>query len=464
MLNLKKNSEFEGITIPPELMLAEDLRVQRKPDEALKIVSEFLNNNFEHIPAMSLAAHILVECDRIGLAQAYLKLAVMLMPENSVLWSNLGACYREASDWNEGEKCFIKALQFDPNNVDALNNLTQLYVNTGQPLRAINCADKALNLDPKNPDVNFNRSCAQLQLGNWKDGWENFDANLGDIKSRKERTYGTIPRWTGIKDLTVIAYGEQGLGDEIFFGSCLPDLIKQNKVIIECDPRLTGLFKRSFGVPVYGTRYKQGINWLYDHDVDASVAMGSLPKYFRQKTEDFPGTPFLKADPQRRVQWRALLDSIGPKKKVGIAWTGGIKKTGAARRSVTLNEMMPILKQDATFISLQYKNCPEIVEFERESGVKIHHWPHAMQTNDYDDTAALIAELDLVISVTQAAIHVAGGLGVPCWVLTPKAPMWRYGLSGQTMPWYHSVKLYRQKTEWVYTIADVAKDLRDFVK
>jgi ADP-heptose:LPS heptosyltransferase len=124
--------------------------------------------------------------------------------------------------------------------------------------------------------------------------------------------------------------------------------------------------------------------------------------------------------------------------------------------------MKPILNQDATFISLQYKDAPEIVEFENETGIKIHHWPHAMQTKDYDDTVAMISQLDLVISVTQAAIHVAGALGVPCWVLTPKAPMWRYGLTGDKMPWYKSVKLYRQKSDWVHVISDVATDLRNW--
>lgn len=457
---LKRAYKEEEIPIPQMLVLADKLRQDRRPDEALRLVSKYLDDNFEDVPALALAAHIMMDAERIGMAQAFLKLAVTLQPDSSILWSNLGICYRETSDLEEGEKCFIKALQRDPNNTSALNNLTQLYVNTGQPLRAINCADKALNLDPNQADVQYNKGLALLQLGKWKEGWQYFDANLGHMYSRKERTYGNIPRWTGVKDLTVVAYGEQGIGDEIFFASCLPDLIKQNKVIVECDKRLENLFRRSFDCPVYGTRYESSVDWMGKHDPDASVAMGSLPKFFRNSDEDFPGTPFLSPDPERAVQWRALLDSLGPKLKVGIAWTGGLKKTGSRRRSVTLSDMKPILNQDATFISLQYKDCPEIHEFEAETGVKIHHWKHAMQTDDYDDTVAMISQLDLVISVTQAAIHVAGALGVPCWVLTPKAPMWRYGLAGEKMVWYNSVKLYRQKSDWVHVIADIATDLR----
>jgi hypothetical protein len=149
--------------------------------------------------------------------------------------------------------------------------------------------------------------------------------------------------------------------------------------------------------------------------------------------------------------------------KVGITWTGGIKRTLSEQRSLLLKDIEPILRQDATFISLQYKSVPEAVTFEEDTGIKIHHWSHATQTDDYDDTAALIAELDLVITVQQSAVHIAGALGKPTWVMVPKAPLWRYGLTGETMPWYKSVKLYRQKSDWLHTISDVAYDLKKHI-
>jgi ADP-heptose:LPS heptosyltransferase len=127
--------------------------------------------------------------------------------------------------------------------------------------------------------------------------------------------------------------------------------------------------------------------------------------------------------------------------------------------------MMPILKQDATFISLQYKDAPEVSDIAAQHGVDIRHWPHATQTGDYDDTAALVAELDLVITVQQSAVHLAGALGTPAWVMLPKAPLWRYGVAGEESPWYKSVKLYRQKGGgWVENIATVARDLRNLIQ
>ena len=450
--------------VPPEIMRAEELRLKGELDEALKVTLSYLNNHYEHVPSLVMAAHILADARKLGLAQALLKLCTKLRPDSSLVWSDLGFCYQEGTDEKEGEACFIKALQRNPNSAIALNNLSQLYVNTGQPMKAINCADKAIRLDKNLTDAPYNRGLANLQLGNWEEGWKGYEINLGRHKWRKERLYGITPRWTGVNGLKIIAYGEQGIGDEISFASCIPDLMKENEVIIECDSRLQGLFARSFGCKTYGTRFHDKISWPLEHEPDASVAFGSLPGFYRKKDEDFPGTPYLKADPERRLMFRALLDSLGPKKKIGISWQGGLKETGAERRSMLLYDLAPILRQDATFISLQYRDPEEVVMLEENHGLKVHHWPWAVQVKDYDQTAALVAELDLVITVTSACVHLSGGLGVPCWAMVPKAPMWRYRLNGSEFLWAKSVKLYRQKTEWVHTISEVAHDLREWLK
>lgn len=463
----QQNSDLREV-VPPEIMKAEQLRLRGELDQSLKIISDYLNNHYENVPALVMAGNILADAKRFGLAQAIFKLCTKLRPESAMCWSNLGYCYQEGSDHKEGEACFLKAIQRNPSDAMALNNLSQLYVNIAQPLKAINCADKAIRLDKKLTDAPYNRGLAMLQLGNWEEGWNGYEKNLGKHKWRKERIYGIVPRWTGVKGLKVVAYGEQGIGDEISFASCIPDLMKDNEVIIECDSRLQGLFYRSFGCKTYGTRYQDGIAWPLKENIDASVAFGSLPKYYRKKDEDFPGTPYLVADPERRVMFKALLDSLDTpgqpkKKKIGISWAGGLKETGAARRSVLLWDLMPILRQDAIFVSLQYRDAEEIVTIEENHGIKVHHWPWAVQGKDYDNTAALVAELDLVISVTQSVVHLAGGLGVPAWVLVPKEPMWRYRLTGTDFLWAKCVKLYRQKTEWVHVVSEIAKDLRDWI-
>ena len=453
------------ITIPPLLLEADLLRSNGKPDEALRLCSQFLNSNYGHVPALTLAAHILIDSERIGLAHALMFAASKIAPDEPVILNNLGICYEKAQNYDEAEKYFIKAVSRNDQDDLAWTNLAFIYLQKGMPEKSINCGEKAYNLNPKIPHARFNIGQAQLMLGNYREGWQNYEVNLGKHQGRRERIYGKIPRWTGEADgMTLVAYGEQGIGDEVNFSSCIPDLQKKNTVIIECDHRLANLFRRSFKCDVYGTRYKkERIEWPYKHPIDATVAMGSLPGFYRNDVSDFPGTPYLVADPQRRLQWRALLDSLDGKMKVGIAWTGGLSRTSTMRRSIDIQELMPVLRQDATFISLQYKDCPEIEPIWEQHGIQIHHWAHATQTQDMDDQAALMAELDLVISVDQTAVHLGGALGVPTWVFVPKAPGWRYGIKGETLPWYKSVKIYRQRERWLETISEVANDLRKLI-
>ncbi len=172
------------------------------------------------------------------------------------------------------------------------------------------------------------------------------------------------------------------------------------------------------------------------------------------------------ADPQRRIMWRALLDSLGPQPKVGIAWSGGISLTQRGARRAALDQLLPILKQDAIFVDLEYKDRgADMAAFERRRKVKIHTFPWATRTADYDDTAALVAELDLVISVPTAITHLAGALGVPCWCLTHPRPHIHYARHGDKMPYYDSVRLFRREddNDWAASVREVAGHLRELI-
>ncbi len=462
---LKVVKEEEKYAPPQVLIDAEIARENGEFEKALKMVMEYLAENFNSVHAIVLCANILMDTKRYGMAHAMLQRALQLAPDMPIIWNNLGNCYNEEEYLDDAERSFIKALHRNPNDSLALGNLAGVYIKKSNPEKALNCAKKATVLNPKAEGIKNNIAQAHLMMGHWKEGWAMYDSNLGFVNGRKERMYGPIPRWTGAEGLNLIVHGEQGIGDEISFASCIPDLMRENKVVIECGHRLQGLFMRSFDCPVYGTLYfKGGQEWPLKHEIDAKVAIGSLPQYYRNSFESFPGTPYLKADPERRIGWRAILDSLGPKKKIGIAWTGGIKKTGTSSRSIPIRDLLPILRQDATFISLQYKPAPELFDLYEETGIAIHHWAHAMETKDYDDTAALVAELDLVITVQQSVVHLAGGLGVPCWTMVPtEGALWRYGVEGTSFPWAKSVKLYRQHGNWVNTIAEVATDLRNYL-
>ena len=144
---------------------------------------------------------------------------------------------------------------------------------------------------------------------------------------------------------------------------------------------------------------------------------------------------------------------------IGISWRGGAQSTRRQLRSIPLPQWKSILNQPAKFISLQYGECKEDLAWAEETGFRIHHWPQAIE--DYDETAALVAALDMVISVCTAVVHLGGALGKPVWVLTPAVPEWRYLSQGEQLPWYPSIRMFRQRpeTDWSEVIATVAQTL-----
>ena len=249
-----------------------------------------------------------------------------------------------------------------------------------------------------------------------------------------------MPEWKG-EPGKVLVYGEQGVGDEIMFCTCIPDLLETNEVVLDVEPRLAGLFHRAFDIPVYGTRLSTETPAM-EQKPDYQIAMGELPRFFRNKGSDFPGSPYLMVDPERQVQWQALLDTK-PGRKIGLAWTGGIQVTGKKRRSFSALDYVPLITDADTFVSLEYLE-PDLHK------LPIHHWRRAVSKGvDLEETTALISCLDFVVTCCTTTVYIAGALGIPCYVLVPSIPSYRYHSSGD-FPWFKSVKLVRQEQgeEW----------------
>lgn len=435
-------------------------------DQVIEASGQHLNHDPEDGVMYYMAARAMSEKGLAALAEPVALKAASLSPHVWETWNLLGKCHSDIWKLDEAHENFRLALQLSPRQSAPLANMAMALYLRGKTHQAIELSKKALALNPDCENTRNNLGMFYLALKQWVPGWDLYDCGLGNHFSRKERIYGNEPRWDGSQDKTVVVYGEQGIGDEISFASCVPDLVRDSKMaVVECDSRLEGLFKRSFPqAHVYGTRYHKEPSWTGNYEFDGRCAIGSLSKLYRRRDSDFTGQAYLTADAERRIQWRALLDKL-PGIKVGIAWTGGNILNGRQLRSIGLDDLRPILCQQegggASFISLEYRDpTAEIAEFKAQTGLQVHEWGRATRTQDYDDTAALVAELDLVISVTTSVIHLSGALGVPTWVLTPKNPMWRYGRSGDTMPFYESVKLYRQKTDWNYPIHKIAEDLK----
>ena len=429
--------------------------------EALKVLGDVLNTNFDDPAAIYLAAMTFFKTGRYGLAYNLFKRSAQLDPSKPFPWNGQGICYEQTWQLDEAERCFKEAIKRDPTNHAPLENMALVEINRCRPDEALKWCAALEKIGHQSDEATDNKAMALLMKRDWS-GWELYRQGTGRTKQRPIRAYNDPeePMWRG-EPGTVVVYSNQGLGDEIAFASCVPDASKKASIILDCDGRMEGLFRRSFpGVRVYGTRFKDSRDW--DHLVDYSLPIDCLPSLFRLKDEDFPGTPYLVADPERRLQWRSLFDSYkttGKKPVIGIAWTGGIQHTGARKRSLSLEELLPLFRSvDATWVSLEYRDRrQQIEEFRLETGIEIKDFPRVVHALDYDETAAMVAEVDLVLSVCTAVVHLAGALGKECWCLAPNRPRWWYGLEGD-LPWYKSVRMFRQAKEW--PLDEITKKLR----
>lgn len=428
-----------------------DLINQEKYDEALPLIYTVLEEYPNEAATLNFLGYIWLMGDKPAFAYQFFRRALQEMPGNKAIWTSLGRAAHELNMYEDALKYFLKSAELDPTYALAYSNAAATLVQTSKWDDAEKACKMALECNPNDLHGQLNLAHTYLAKGEWDKGWAEWHKSLGG-KFRKEWVYGDEVRWDGTKDKTLIIYGEQGLGDEIFYGSCIPDAINSSKqVYIDCDPRLEGLFKRSFPeAEVHGTRKEDSPEWLADKKFDYRCAIGGLPQFFRHTNKHFPGTPYLKADPERRTMWRGLFDSWG-KKVIGLTTKGGIKHTNAKGRELTQEDIEPLLKlKDYVIVSLDYS-------VERKlDGVK--YFDFATSAKDYDDTAALIAECDLVLGVNTTAQHCAAAMGVKTWCLVPTWHQWRY--AQPSMPWYRHMRIiYQDNDTWKEVINKVAKQL-----
>lgn len=307
----------------------------------------------------------------------------------------------------------------------------------------------------------MNRALLRLAEGDIAGGWEDYAHRFaaGDAVPRRIR----IPEWQG-EDLagrSILVWGEQGLGDEILFGTVLPDLVSRaGRVIVECDPRLTGLFARA--LPGTEVRRPTPDHRIGPQDADVHAPMGTVAARLRPGLRHFPATsPFLTPDRASAAAWRARLAALGPGLKVGICWRSSRMTADRAAAYSRVAQWGPLLGVPGiAFVSLQYnEHAAERVEALQRFGAILHHWPDLDQRNDLEGVAALIAGLDLVVTAPTAVGEFAAALGVPVWRIGVGADDWS-SLGTPVRPWFPSMALVGDPAGHDAALSKVAQRLR----
>lgn len=424
------------------------LHKQGKLDEAEVLYNRVLNRKPFDDQILFLLSDLYLRKDFNGVAINLLMNLLQNNPKHAAAWCNLGIGFRKENDYKSAKGAWMKAITEGGETVEVCSNLATLYADRAEPAKALEWCDKALAIDPENVSAKWQKGLALLTMGEWAEGWAMYQ-NRQNLESWDSRSTLDVPIWDGGDIDHLYIHGEQGVGDEVMFASMLPFVTNAKRVTIEVNAKVAPLIALTWPAYTVVTEETAG-------DYDAKIAIGSLPWLYGEFGQEIA---YLTPDPDRVQFYRGELAKLGPGPYVALTWMGGAKATRVEDRSIQLEQLRPIM--DAyTCVSAQYSNTNPMIEVERiKAG--LHKINDECTGTDLAEQAALFAAVDAVVTVQQTAVHVSGAVGTPTYAMIGAHPHWRYGVAGDTLPWYSSVKLFRQKTEWFEVIERVIKALKE---
>jgi tetratricopeptide (TPR) repeat protein len=394
------------------------------------------------------------ELGRTSEAVAAYGRAIELNPKFAEAHNNLAVCLHDLRDLAGAQREYETAIELRPDFAEARNNLATVRQARGDLAGAVAAFRQAIEVRPDFAGAHYHLSLALLLQGNFAEGWLEHEWRWQSRGFPSRKPELSQPAWDGqeLDGKAILIYCEQGFGDSIQFIRYVPMLQARGAhVILWCPPELRKLF--------VSIKALQLISKLSEAPgFDYQCALLSLPRVFATRLETIPATtPYLAADAADVDRWRQKLSTDEANLKIGIAWAGRPTHPNDRQRSIHLETLEPLWSvSGCSYYSLQKGDGPG-----KSPGMKPIDLTVAL--DDFAETAALIANLDLVISIDSAVAHLAGALGRPTWVMLPFAPDWRWLLEREDSPWYPTMRLFRQKKldDWTDPIARVKAALEN---
>tara|TARA_B100000959_G_scaffold285081_1_gene358631 strand:+ start:593 stop:2035 length:1443 start_codon:yes stop_codon:yes gene_type:complete len=378
--------------------------------------------------------------------------AVELNPDYTDAWQNLGLAHEHRDELPEAISCHQKVTLLRPKQSKAHRILGTAQLDYGLLPVARQCFDRAIELDPNDPEAIWQRFFLRGLLGEFPDAWADYECRFR-LPGRTTPDHGfNAPRWQGeaLPGKTLLLHAEQGYGDTLQMIRYAPRVAQRvGRILLWVPKSLRTLLSTVNGVDEVVTD-KPSDGKFYAH-----LPLMSLPGVFGDSLKTLPRkVPYLGNFPQKNTK---------KIEKIGLAWAGSGNQP-LDRRSVLLSDLTPLTSVDGVgWHSLQLGgDTGQITDSEWANVIK----DGSDQLTDFAATAAVMAELDLIICVDSAVAHLAGALGKPVWVLLSFAPDWRWGWEGDTSPWYPSAHLFRQRygETWASVSEQIATVLRSLVK
>lgn len=393
-------------------------------------------------------------------AIAYYRLVLTLTPDIAEIYSNLGTSIQgSGGDLSVAEQCFRYAIRLNPRLEGAYISLAAVLLDQYRPMEAVACYEEVLAFNPESVFAQFNRGLVLLMCGDYPRGFPGYEWRFksGQLDPPNYRS----PRWQGEdpRGKTIFIVYEQGFGDALQFVRYADVLADMGaKVVVESRPPLRSLFEKIKTI---------------DHivcpgdllpPVDFHISLMSIPMVLGTTTANTPNkVPYLKIDPQRLSAWYPKVAPYAHQLKVGLRWSGSPTNKTNARRSIPFRYLAELVEiPNIAFFSLQ-KGYASEESLVRPDGMTFLDYTERFE--DFEDTGALIDQLDLVITICTSIAHLSGALAKPTWVLLPLIPPdWRWHLGQEESPWYPNVRIFRQNRagDWAGVIAKVKSALGQF--
>jgi tetratricopeptide (TPR) repeat protein len=379
--------------------------------------------------------------------------AIQLDPRSAAAFFNLGHYFFEKEQFDKALACYEKVALLNPGSPHPYMNMGLVLTIKGLYDQAIAAYENAVQIEPENSEAHWNLANVLLLTGHFRRGWKEYVWLWKTNDYMKRRREFSQPSWNGseIKGRTILLYAEYGFGDTIQFIRYAPLVAQRGAtVIVECQRELASLLQNAGGTQKVIPRGEQ----LPEFDTHCSLMM--LPVLFNTAVGDIPHkVPYLASNPALAEKWRERIRHDNAKFKIGLVWSG----VSARRKFCSLETFAPLAQfPGISFYSLQKG---EEVKEANHPPKEIQIYDYAEEMDDFSDTAALIENLDLVISIDTSVAHLAGALAKPVWTLLPFVPDWRWLLERDDSPWYPTMRLFRQPTsgDWGSVIARIADAL-----
>lgn len=395
-------------------------------------------------------------------------LAIGLRPNYAHALNNKGVALKELSRFEEAISCYKDAIKYKSDYAEPHNNIANIYTAQGKTEDALKLYNKAISIDPHYAPSYWNKALLKLLVGDYKEGWELYEWRWKYGAKNLARNFKE-PLWLGdtpLKNKTIFIYSEQGLGDTIQFCRYIKNLSDLGaKVIFEVQKPLVKVLQNLEGVYLITTQDAPIPKF------DFHCPLLSLPLAFKTSVDTIPNKiSYIEPDPAIVAYWA---NRLGEKNnlRVGLVWSGGFRPDQPELWEVNKRRNLPLefLKQlDVTnvdFFSLQ-KGEPAESEF---NNIDMNTWGgphiqnHVSELHDFSDTAALIENLDLVISVDTSTAHMAAAMGKEVWLLNRFDTCWRWFIDRNDSPWYPTIRIFRQPTpgDWLSVINEVRDALQE---